>query len=100
MTQQEAEFTAEMRTRCQRMEAVRCSAARLLPALNRQGATLTCKQYLAQPFPSNEFLRLYAVGRLDLSVEAAVLEHSDCPYFSFDEVIECRNRLQQYEYAL
>lgn len=100
MTQGEMEFTARMRMQCEQMELVRCGASRLLQKLNRQGATLTCKQYLAEPFPSSEFLRLYALGRLDLSIEAAVLEQPDSPHFSFDEVIECRNRLEQYEYAV
>jgi 5-methylcytosine-specific restriction enzyme B len=66
--------------------------------LNEQGAVAAAKQLLAQPNGSDGFTRLYMENRLDLSVEALVLQPQYAALFTDEERRVARERLEAAGY--
>ncbi len=69
--------------------------------LGDRGGVETAKNLINRSQPSDGYRRLWELGRLDLTVEAALWEsprfHS---LFSEEEITRCRKRLIEYEYEV
>ncbi len=72
-----------------------------LQMLNADGGVLTAKKLINSPRPSDGYTRLYEEGRLDLTVEAVVIDNPIWhELFTEDELTKARARLKQYRYSL
>ena len=75
------------------------NATIFLGMLNDRGGLSTAKYLINAPKPSDGYTNLYERGRLDLTVEAMIVEspkwHS---LFTPEEVDKARRRLRQYDY--
>jgi len=60
------------------------------------GGVAVAKQLLAAQRPSDGFTRLWEMGRLDISVEARVLQPRLAPSFSAAERMKARRWLREY----
>jgi len=76
------------------------TASEFLNMLFKHGGLGTAKQLINSPKESVGYENLSQRGRLDLSVEAVVVEHSNWhSLFAPEEVQKARNRLRAYEYT-
>lgn len=63
------------------------------------GGLETAKNLINRPNPSDGYARLWQLERLDLTVEARVLENSQFhPLFEQEELKRCKRRLIEYQY--
>jgi hypothetical protein len=70
-----------------------------LQMLERRGGLSTAKYLINSDRPSDGYTNLYERGRLDLTVEAMVVENPKWhPLFTDDEIRKARRRLRQYGY--
>lgn len=66
-----------------------------------RGGLATAKYLINSPRPSDGYTALYERGRLDLTVEAMVVEHPKWhPLFTREEIDKAKARLRQYQYKL
>lgn len=76
------------------------SARIFLGMLNDRGGLSTAKYLINTPKPSDGYTHLYERGRLNLTVEAMVVENSDWhELFTEEELAKARRRLIQYGYV-
>jgi hypothetical protein len=69
--------------------------------LNDRGGVATAEYLINSDTPSDGYTRLYELGRLDLTVEAVVVEEPKWHrLFSQDELAKARRRLLDYGYAV
>jgi hypothetical protein len=69
--------------------------------LCEKGGVLTAKQLINSPTPSEGYAYLYEAQRLDLSVEAQVVENKQWhSLFSAEELERARDRLKKYGYPI
>jgi len=67
--------------------------------VERSGGLATAKQLINSSKPSQGYAALWELGRLDLTVEALVVENQQWwPLFSREEIDRARKRLSDYEY--
>lgn len=72
-----------------------------LGMLQRHGGLITAKQLINSPKPSDGYTALYERGRLDLTVEALVVEHSQWhALFTPEEIDKAAKRLREYRYDI
>ena len=64
--------------------------------LSANGGYMTAKKLIHTESPSNGFVKLLELNRLDLSVEAHVLKPEYEPLFTDEEREICKNRLREY----
>jgi len=70
-----------------------------LRMLHEDGAVPTARQLINASQPSDGYTRLWELGRLDLSVEAAVHDNAEWhALFTCDELQRCKKRLADYGY--
>ncbi len=70
-----------------------------LQMLERIGGLATAKQLLNSTKPSDGYTKLHEIQRLDLSVEAVILENPQWhPLFSPEELSRIERRLKDYNY--
>jgi len=70
-----------------------------LQMLTDRGGLDTAKFLINQPQPSDGYTHLYERGRLDLTVEAEVVENEKWhSLFTSEEIAKARRRLVQYGY--
>ncbi|MEO9228414.1 MAG: hypothetical protein ABI216_05615 [Devosia sp.] len=75
------------------------TATLFLGMLQKQGGLLTAKQLINGSKPSDGYTALYERGRLDLTVEAMVIENAEWrELFTVGELDRARERLRQYGY--
>jgi hypothetical protein len=75
------------------------NATLFLGMLERQGGLLTAKYLINSPKPSDGYTALYERGRLDLTVEALVVENAEWhELFTAEELAKARRRLREYGY--
>jgi len=75
------------------------TATVFLGMLHDRGGLSTAKFLINAAKPSDGYTALYERGRLDLTVEAMVLEQSKWhEIFTADEIARCRKRLRDYRY--
>ena len=75
------------------------TATRFLQLVSSVGGLAAAKQLITKPGGTEGFARLYECGRLDLSVEAHVLQQKYTALFSEQERKICQNRLKEYKYV-
>ncbi|EXG79598.1 GmrSD restriction endonuclease domain-containing protein [Cryptosporangium arvum] len=75
------------------------NATYLLSMLAEDGAVETARRLLASATVSTGFTALWNKGRLDLTVEALVLDPRFAGLFTTDELDIARTRLAQFDYA-
>jgi hypothetical protein len=75
-------------------------ASRYLQMLNQRGGLETARQLLAIEGGFDGFTRLWELERLDLTVEALILEPRWRPLFTEEERQVARQRLDQYGYRV
>jgi len=75
------------------------SASIFLQMLTKRGGLDTAKYLINQPYPSDGYTHLHERGRLDLTVEALVVEEKKWhPLFASEEIERARLRLMKYGY--
>jgi hypothetical protein len=75
------------------------NATIFLGMLNDRGGLSTAKYLINAPKPSDGYTNLYERGRLDLTVEAMIVENPKWhSLFTPEEVDKARRRLRQYNY--
>lgn len=75
------------------------NATIFLRMLGDRGGLATAKYLINSPTPSDGYTHLYERGRLDLTVEAMVVENTRWhDLFTSDELAKARLRLKQYGY--
>lgn len=75
------------------------TASYFLGMLAQHGAQETARRLLASPATSDGFAELWERERLDLTVEAIVVEPQFAELFSEGEIAMARRRLEQFGYA-
>ncbi len=76
------------------------NATIFLGMLNDRGGLSTAKHLINTPKPSDGYTHLYERGRLDLTVEAMVVENTRWhELFTEEELEKARRRLKQYGYV-
>jgi hypothetical protein len=71
-----------------------------LDMLGKYGALGTAKQLINRSTPSDGYAALYERGRLDLTVEAVIIDNPQFhELFTAEELQRCRLRLKQYGYS-
>ena len=69
-----------------------------LRMVNEQGGLAAAKQLLSGDDPSSGFTRLWEEQRLDISVEAVVLQEPWRSLFTEEELTKARRRLEELGY--
>lgn len=75
------------------------NASRFLQMLGTMGGLAAAKQLISKPGGTDGFTTLWEHGRLDLSVEAHVLNPEYAELFTDEERRMCRERLEQFGYV-
>lgn len=71
-----------------------------LSMLNERGGLATAKYLISTAKPSDGYTALYLKGRLDLTVEALIIENTQWhPLFTNIELATARKRLRDYGYG-
>lgn len=76
------------------------NATYFLQMLSEAGPTETPRRLIHSPRPSEGFTALWERGRLDLTVEAYVLQEPHLGLFTDDELERARRRLEEYGYTI
>lgn len=77
----------------------RYDATIFLGMVSQRGGLATAQYLINTPKPSDGYTALYMRGRLDLTVEAMVIENAAWhELFTDEELAKARTRLKQYEY--
>ena len=95
----EREFDRAMRRLYDDAKDAGYNATYFLRMLNEIGGIATAKKLVMSPRPSEGFTRLWEMERLDLSVEALVLEPHWRPLFTAEERRAARRRLEDYGHS-
>jgi hypothetical protein len=72
--------------------------ARLLMMIGEHGGLWTAQRLLDAPHVAEGFVKLWEAGRLDLAVEAVVLEEEWASLFTPDQLTTARRRLEDEGY--
>ena len=70
-------------------------------SVGENGGLETAQYLISTPDPSEGYTRLWEEGRLDLTMEAQILEAEGGKWkqlFTEEELEKCRKRLRDYEY--
>ncbi|QNU65417.1 hypothetical protein EHE19_010755 [Ruminiclostridium herbifermentans] len=73
-------------------------ATRFLQMLNEKGGVNTAKILISKPGGTEGFAKLWELGRLELSVEALVIQDEFQELFTQEEIDSCIERLKEYGY--
>ena len=93
------QFTQFLREKAAEAQAaIRYHPARFLGMLGEEGGFSTVNKLLAANTVSDGFTKLFMGGRLDLSIEALVVETKWRSYFDPDLVIKAEKKLHQSNY--
>jgi hypothetical protein len=96
----EAAFTSAMREIYRRAKAeLGYNASYFIQMLANDGAVTTARHLVMSSRPSEGFTTLWERGRLDLTVEAHVIDPRFAELFSDDEVETARRRLIDYGFS-
>lgn len=74
-------------------------ATRFIQMVAEKGGLVTAKELIIKDEDTYGFERLYELKRLDLSVEALVLEDKYKDLFTSYEKKKCKDRLKKYGYC-
>lgn len=82
-------------------EEANYTASRFFHMVGEHGGFETARILINANTVSEGYTELWERGRLDLTVEALVLEnHEYYPLFTEEEIERCRHRLSEYNYAV
>ncbi|MBV8105467.1 MAG: hypothetical protein JO223_12760 [Hyphomicrobiales bacterium] len=97
----EAQFTEAMFDIYRRAKAeAKYNATIFLQMITDDGGRRTAKTLINAPRPSDGYTALYLRKRLDLTVEAVVVEHPQWhPLFTPEEIEKAAKRLRAYSYV-
>lgn len=96
----EADFSQRMKALYDRARSeAGYNATYFLSMLSQYGPQETARKLLASPAISDGFAALWERGRLDLTVEAIVVDPKFSQLFTDDEIGIARRRLEQFNYA-
>ena len=99
MTTLEQRFDLEMNEIYKEAKSKGYTAAYFFQMLHQHGGLYTAKYLINTNEPSPGYFRLYDMGRLDLTVEARVLNNSEWhSLFTSGELEKCRKRLNDFGY--
>lgn len=93
-TQKMVEIYERAKTECD------YTATRFYQMVNENGGRATAKKLLASTRYSEGLTRLWELKRLDISMEATILQESWCNLFESEELAVARRRLQELEYIV
>jgi hypothetical protein len=83
------------------LSEVQYKASRFLTMIHDEGGLATAKYLLHAPQVSEGYTALWQRQRLDLTVEAVILNNARWhPLFTSDELDLCRERLRDYGYPV
>lgn len=101
MASLEQQFTMAMVENYQRAkDEAKYNATKFLQMVGKYGGQVTAKMLINAPEPSAGYTLLHLRERIDLAVEAVVLEDSRWhPLFTEDELNRAKKRLRQYGYT-
>lgn len=86
----EMQFNRDLIARCQvSQKECGCNATRFIQAIERWGGVATAKELIKKQKLSDGFLALEVKGRLDLTMEATVIDKKFTQLFTDDEVNYC-----------
>ena len=69
--------------------------------VEKYGGVGAAKSLIRKNRPSEGYIRLYELKRLDLTIEAQILENEEWhSLFSEEELKMCKNRLRDYGYPI
>ena len=74
------------------------NAERFNQMIDRRGALETARYLISKADGFDGFTNLYIVGRLDLTVEALVLDELYKDLFTKEEIENCRSKLERANY--
>ena len=74
------------------------TASRFIQLVGNKGAVAAAKQLISKPGGTDGFAVLWEHNRLDLSVEAYVIQERFHDLFTDEERQICKDRLIQYDY--
>lgn len=101
MTNLEKEFDIDMHNIYKRTkEECNYNATRFLQMLNQYGGLATAKKLIHKTDSSYSFTVLWENNRLDLSVEALVINPKYHSLFTEEEIKSCENRLSKLGYHI
>ena len=92
----EREFHQEMLAVYKEAREEGYTASAFLNMVQAMGGLAAAKQLVMDTRPSEGFTRLWEMGRLDLSVEAHVLEPKYAELFTPQERLAAKKRLEEY----
>jgi len=75
-------------------------ATRFLQILSERGGIITAKELVSKEGGTEGFLKLWQLGRLDLSVEALILTDEYKVFFTEEELKLSKERLEKYKYEV
>lgn len=97
MSALENEFTQELIKRTEEAaKACGYNPARFVQAVEKNGGVRTAKSYISRNRTSEGFEKLQMCGKLDLSMEAVVVDKKYAALFTDDEVNSCFMLLCEY----
>jgi hypothetical protein len=74
------------------------NASRFIQMVANEGGYNVAKKFIHSNTPSDGFIKLWELNRLDLTVEALILKEKYQPLFSNEEREIVKNRLKEYGY--
>ncbi|MBU3159510.1 hypothetical protein KPL37_07040 [Clostridium frigoris] len=75
-------------------------ATRFLQILSEKGGIITAKELVSKEGGTEGFLKLWQLGRLDLSIEALLLTDEYKVLFTKEELKLSKERLEKYQYEV
>ena len=76
------------------------NASRFLQLISAKGGLIAAKQLISKPGGTDGFTTLWEHGRLDLSVEAHILQPEYHSLFTEAERKMCKDRLEKFGYFI
>ena len=97
MEELKRQFTEDMRRLCIEIKNASHNPSRFIQMLT-DGDSVEVVKRLIMNEPTDTFLKLAAIRKLNLTVEYYVVMSKYQPLFSEEEIIKCKERLELYKY--
>lgn len=100
MTDHENGFHEKMLYICREANKQGYNPTILASMINKYGGVEAAKRLVVQNEPTEGFLRLYMMNRLDLTAERFVIDKEFCDLFTEREINISKERLRSYNYKV
>lgn len=94
----ESRFDHEMHTLYEQAKSLDYFGNRFKQILDKHGGPETARRLLAVSEPQEGLFRLWEIGALEMSVEAAVLKPEFRNLFTDSQILEAKRRLDELEF--